>query len=168
MSGGAAAADSTLQADTVKAAVDDGDISRLFINPTGEISWDNFDEEITGLQFVLESKINGDTAMEEQFNETLNLGENGGTSGSWQWDGGQELTLYEGEETNPIDVEEDGATETTVVTVAGTITLLNAAGEPCDPADVATINLTWELPVEITNEAASSNADGSLNGGVEG
>lgn len=165
--GGAAAASSDFSAgDPNAVTTDDGRIKEVYIQPTGDVEWDGFDEPVESLEVVIESLIQGDGEYEEQFRDTFNV--SGGTEGSWTYDDCGRISLYdENHRIEEFRAEEDGGQKQTVVGLKATVYLRNADGDLADPASEAELSDDAEFTVTVNNREATASATGQAKPGVK-
>ncbi len=166
MSGSGAAASADFSASKVTAASDDGEIQSVFIEPTGQVNWQNFDESIEEVQVTISAKIEGVTSMQQKFQAKFGTGSNAGTDGSWDYSGTHRITLYDGSAADPFEQPDDGTVQKQTVVLKVEVALLDANGNVADPNDEAVFSDTATMNVHIKNRQASAGGNGQANGGV--
>ena len=175
MAGGAAAAENSFSAEGAATTTPDGKVSRVFMTPTGGVSWENFDEDVAYLNVKIDSRVldvNGNqiAGWTTAFDQQYALGEQGGLEGSFENQTLGEIGLYGGESGNAVDIfneADDGGSQARQVNLSITVDLLNGSKSLADPTDVAHLEDQVTFTIEVTNAAASSGASGTIQGGVQ-
>lgn len=165
MFGGSAAASSTSfeSGGDANVSTDDGSADEVYIQPSGEVSWENFDEPVESVEVELKCKTENESQMKSVFNETFTPG-SAASTGSWSYDNCGTVTLYsDGNGIGQFSSDTDGATRETDVTVEAIVTLRDGSGNAAEPTDSSEIADSATFTVYVTNEGASTNASGQAN-----
>lgn len=172
-SGSAAAAEMNLNANPVSAKNPDGDVDEVFIEPRGDIYWEDFDESVAHIHVKVESRVkdeerNAISGWLTAYDHTFGLGGHGGLSGEFNGQEVDEITLYgdDAGSTKYFDADDDGDTLRRVVDLRVTVELLDADRNRADPRDEALIRETASFHADSTNEAATSGLTADTNGGM--
>lgn len=168
MTGGAAATTSSgfSADDPGKVTTDDGEITAVYIEPSGEVEWDGFDQAVETVEVRIDSKIEGDDGWERQYADTF--GVDGGTDGSWSYDDCGRITLYDGDDRiDEFSSDADGKQDETTVEVRATVLLRNDDGNLAQPTDAAELSDAASFGVTVENRTATASGSGTADPGVE-
>lgn len=169
--GGIAFAASTAAAGTVEMSSAnagitsmDGSVTEVTVDPAGTVSWENFDEAVTGAEATIESRIVGETGFEtvDRTPQMFSVGD-GGLSGSVSHGGGYPLALYSGDDASTFESGTDGETVRKAIEIRLTVTLLNSDDEPVAPTDKSTMQTKSRFSTVVKNEAASRGLSATLD-----
>lgn len=169
MSGSAAAASAVFSVSDAGVTTNDGTVDRVFISPSGDIEWHDFDESIEHIRVRFRAKVDGTTDYETVFDETYALGDYGGHHGSFEDASIPEITLYQGERANTLFGQPaDGESRTRTVSVELRVDLLNAENALADPTDEARVSDADSFSATATNAAGEVTVSASATAGMEG
>jgi hypothetical protein len=152
----------TLQSGDVTVEHPAGKLTKVYMDPTGSLTWSNFDTEVHAVRVTLDTKL-GDGNWSTATAETVPV-ETPGFSGSESYDGAQGnngLQLYTG---NLIDRADDGETASITLAYEFSIDLLDIDGEPVTPTPQASFVESGQSVISVTNLEAGRGA--TINPGV--
>lgn len=171
--GDAAAASTNIETNGVSDANPDGDVTEVYIEPSGSIEWKNFDEDVDTLYLKVESRVkdkdgNVIAGWRTASERTFDLGNQAGLSGSLSTGGFDKITLYgDGAgDTAPFDVADDGATVRRIVKLRITVELRNGENL-ADPGEKARMVEQAGFYADSTNQAATAGFTAEANGGMD-
>lgn len=169
----AAAVQSEFSAGDVAVETHDGTVSEVYIEPTGGVTWGDFDVPVERIAVTVDWGVDddgsatlSDAETDGTVSTTLDVAA-AGTSGDRSWDDLGRITLYDGADgRTTFDALRDGNAKTTVVVLELTVELLDGEGNLADPAEQARFTLGDTFEATVTNRAASAHGSGRANTGI--
>lgn len=176
LSGNIAAASGSISANDVTESNDTGDVDRVYIQPEGQVTWANFDQDVQEIRLevfygLMESgslNPNDSSQVDGSYSTTVTP-DSTGTTGNWTGSA-PEIDLYGGNSSvsdAEFDHGSDGSSESNRVALAYRITLLNSNGSRVDPEQKASFTINTAFRATTVNQGAETGASGNSNTGME-